>query len=482
MTIAPRLDPRQTPSLAMTPRLHRSVKLLQLSNVDLAAYVEEELERNPLLERDRIEEAEPPVAASPEREPARTERNDGDRRDGARNADLDAAGSMPWGAAHGAAAVDAPDGVERTAAGRVSLHDHVARQIRIAFDGRDERSIAVHLLGSLDDAGYLTTTIADASDRLGRGAVACERVLARLQRLDPPGIFARDLKECLGLQLRDLNRLDPVSGAVLDNLELVAKRDVAALRKIRGCSDRDILDVLGELKALDPKPGLRFEAGPVQAVVPDVVVRTGAAGGWNVELDAERLPRVLANGRYFAEVRGGARSDADKTFVAERWAEANWLVGALDRRARTILRVAREIVRRQDMFLTRGARHLKPLALRDIADALGLHESTVSRATSNKFVLTPRGVFELRYFFAAALDDTGGGPAHSAEAVRHRIKALVEDEPPAKALSDGDIARALRGDGVGIARRTVAKYREAMRIPSSVRRRREARRIGASRP
>jgi RNA polymerase sigma-54 factor len=298
-------------------------------------------------------------------------------------------------------------------------------------------------------------------------------VLAKVQRLDPPGIFARDLKECLALQLADLNRLDPVMQALLDNLDLVARRDMAKLRKCCGCGDDDIADMLSELKALDPKPGLKFDAELSQAMIPDVLVRANQAGGWHVELNSDTLPKVLANERYYAEISNSTRNKADREFLAERWNTANWLVKALDQRARTILRVAREIVRQQDMFLLKGVEHLRPLVLRDIAEALELHESTISRVTSNKYMATPRGIFELKYFFTAAIGSTGGGPAHSAESVRHRIKSLIDAEPPNKVLSDDNLVEILRADGIDIARRTVAKYRESMRIPSSVQRRRD---------
>jgi RNA polymerase sigma-54 factor len=231
--------------------------------------------------------------------------------------------------------------------------------------------------------------------------------------------------------------------------------------------------MLIELKALDPKPGHRFDAEPSQTVIADVVVRASQAGGWHVELNSDTLPKVLANERYYTEISGSTRNKADREFLVERWNSANWLVKALDQRARTILRVAREIVRQQDMFLLKGVEHLRPLVLRDIAEALELHESTISRVTSNKYMATPRGIFELKYFFTAAIGSTGDGPAHSAESVRHRIKSLIDAEPPNKVLSDDNLVEFLRADGIDIARRTVAKYRESMRIPSSVQRRRD---------
>ena len=479
MSLAPRLDLRQSQSLVMTPQLQQAIKLLQLSNVDLTAYVEEELERNPLLERAQAEENDGQAEEHADQPVQQTNSDASDRRDDAESLDVDAAGSMPWSSGNGSGGGSSGglglDGVEHTVAREVSLYEHLAQQIQVELPEGPEQLVAAHLLGSIDDAGYLKIDADAAIEQLGCTPDLYERTLLNLQRLDPPGVFARDLKECLRLQLAELNRLDPVSTTILENLELVAKRDFAKLRKLCSCSDQDILDVLNELKALDPKPGHKFYSGHVQTVVPDVAVRASQAGGWMVELNTDTLPKVLANERYYVEIQRNSRSEDDKVFVSEQWNSANWLIKALDQRARTILRVAREIVRQQDMFLVKGVEHLKPLVLRDIADALELHESTVSRVTSNKFIMTPRGVFELKYFFTASLGSTGDGPSHSAEAVRHRIRSLIDGETAKNVLSDDDIVEALRSDGIVIARRTVAKYREAMRIPSSVQRRRELR-------
>ncbi len=478
MSMAPRLDLRQTQSLVMTPKLQRAIKLLQLSNIELTAYVDEELERNPLLERAQTDDHEREAEERNDQPVQQTNSDTSDHLDHAESPDLDAAGSMPWSASSGPRSNDSSldfGGVEYTIAEETSLYEHLARQIQVECEDGPEQLVAAHLLGAIDDAGYLTIGTEAAIEQLGCTSGLFDHTLVKLQRLDPPGVFARDLKECLRLQLDELNRLDPVSSAILDNLELVAKRDFAKLRKLCACSDQDILDVLNELKALDPKPGHRFDSGHVEAVVPDVVVRASHAGGWMVELNTETLPKVLANECYCAEVQRNARSEDDKVFASEQWNSANWLIKALDQRARTILRVAREIVRQQDLFLVKGVEHLKPLVLRDIADALELHESTVSRVTSNKFIMTPRGIFELKYFFTASLGSTGDGPSHSAEAVRHRIRTLIEAETAQKVLSDDHIVEALQADGIVIARRTVAKYREAMRIPSSVQRRQELR-------
>jgi RNA polymerase sigma-54 factor len=327
------------------------------------------------------------------------------------------------------------------------------------------------LIESVDEAGYLRADLAEIAARLGAGRDECEAVLKVLQGFDPPGVFARDLAECLALQLKELDRLDPAMQTLLTRLDLVARRDIAGLSALCCLEPCDITDMIVEIRGLTPKPGLAFGNEPVQPVVPDVYVREGQDGAWNVELNSDTLPRVLVNGRYFAKVNGSARTREDKTYLADCLNNANWLVKSLDQRARTILKVAGEIVRQQDAFLTHGVRHLRPLNLKIIADAIGMHESTVSRVTSNKYMATPRGLFEMKYFFTASIAAVNGGEAHSAEAVRDRIRELVENERD-DVLSDDRIVTLLGADGVNIARRTVAKYREALRIPSSVERRR----------
>jgi RNA polymerase sigma-54 factor len=230
--------------------------------------------------------------------------------------------------------------------------------------------------------------------------------------------------------------------------------------------------MIAEVRQLNPKPGFAFGATEVQAVVPDVFVQAAADGTWNVELNSDTLPKVLINQNYYARVSKTACGDGDKSYLAECLQSATWLVRALDQRAKTILKVASEIVRQQDAFFAHGVQYLRPLNLKAVADAIGMHESTVSRVTSNKYMATSRGIFELKYFFTAAIAAADGGAAHSAEAVRHRIRQMIDEESPRNVLSDDTIVDKLRDSGIDIARRTVAKYREAMRIPSSVQRRR----------
>ena len=290
---------------------------------------------------------------------------------------------------------------------------------------------------------------------------------------DPSGIGARSLAECLALQLRERDRFDPAMQALVANLPLVARRDFAALRKICGVDAEDLAEMVTELRGLDPKPGRIFGGGTIQPVVPDVTVRAASDGSWLVELNSETLPRLLVNQTYAARVSKGKVSEADRSFVATCLQTANWLTKSLEQRAKTILKVSSEIVRQQDGFFAHGVEHLRPLNLKTVADAIGMHESTVSRVTSNKYMATSRGLFELKYFFTAAIAAHCGGEAHSAEAVRHRIKQMIDEESPQAVLSDDAIVTRLKAIQIDIARRTVAKYRESLRIPSSAERRRE---------
>ncbi|MDP2731654.1 MAG: RNA polymerase factor sigma-54, partial [Hoeflea sp.] len=358
-----------------------------------------------------------------------------------------------------------------------TLRDHVTEQIASTFTDPAERLIATELADLLDAAGYLAGDVSEIVERLGADPVQVDAVLAQLQDSEPAGLFARSLSECLALQLARKDRLDPAMAALLDNLELLARRDFAALTRICGVDEEDLLDMMAEIRALDPKPGTRFETGSSEMVVPDVSVRPSSDGGWNVELNPDTLPRVLVNQTYFATVSGKmAKNGAGQEFLSECLQTANWLARSLDQRARTIMKVASEIVRQQDAFLLHGVDHLRPLNLKAVAEAIGMHESTVSRVTSNKYMITPRGVFELKYFFTVSIASAeAGGDAHSAESVRHRIRVLVEQEAPEAVLSDDDLVDLLKQSGIEIARRTVAKYREAMAIPSSVHRRREKR-------
>jgi RNA polymerase sigma-54 factor len=504
MALSQRLEIRQGQALVMTPQLMQAIKLLQLSSLDLVAYVDSELERNPLLERGAENEND---SGSAEPEASETPVNDGDAQPADwlnenleinRTAiedrlDTDLGNVFPtelpepppraqtaefpapseW-AGVGAGGRDGEDyNLEAFVTAEMTLADHLTEQLACAIADPVLRLIGAHLIDLVDEAGYISGDLAMVAERLGAAPVQVEQVLATVQSFDPPGVGARNLAECLAIQLRERNRFDPAMQALLAHIDLLAKRDFVALRRICGVDEEDLADMVAEIRRLNPKPGLAFGSTLMQPVVPDVLVRSGPDGGWLVELNSDTLPKVLLNQTYYAEVSKSARNPTEKSYLSECLQSGTWLVRALDQRARTILKVSTEIVRQQDGFFAHGVQHLRPLNLRTVADAIGMHESTVSRVTANKFMATARGIFELKYFFTSSIASADGGDAHSAEAVRHRIKILIEAESAGGVLSDDTIVDKLREAGIDIARRTVAKYREAMRIPSSVQRRRE---------
>ena len=537
MAIGPRLDIRQTQGLVMTPQLQQAIRLLQLTNLELSQYVEQELERNPILERadsdgmseamdgaDHAQNGDPVVDVVGEAiaasdgiaddgtagDVAAVELNgveppDANRLDGAEGpldtdysetynhdsvfdwpasddkstADANAEGYEvgDWsGASTGLSGGEsATVTLEQVLSTEISLKDHVLEQMNILLVEPVLKMIGQDLVDHLDDAGYLREETGVIAARLGCEIELVDVVLDQLQYLDPPGIFARSLGECLALQLREKNRYDPAMAALIENLPLLAVMDVPQICATCEVSYEDAEEMIAELKALNPKPGLAFDYDVAAPVVPDVFVLEKPDGGWTVELNSDNLPRILVNRKYYAEVNDAARRKEDKAYISECLQSANWLIKSLDQRARTILSVASELVRQQDGFLANGVQDLRPLNLRAIAEVVGIHESTVSRVTSNKYVATPRGVFELKYFFTSALSAADGGDDHSSEAVRDQMRDLIGNETASTVLSDDKLVVMLRGSGVDIARRTVAKYRDAMGIPSSVQRRRTKR-------
>lgn len=502
MALTQRLEFRQSQALVMTPQLMQAIKLLQLSNLDLAAYVEGELERNPLLERtsegpaDATGRAEETAAGSTEAPSGEAAEEWGksdvngsaaiedsfdtpienvfpDAEAPARAAPSEPAAYSEWAGVGSGGREDGDYNLEAFVSAERTLGDHLAEQLSLATADPVRRIIGQHLIDSVDESGYLTADLTAVAEKLGAPLAEIEAVLAILQSFDPPGVCARTLSECLAIQLKERNRHDPAMQALLARLDLVARRDLAALRRICGVDDADLADMIAEIRRLNPKPGLAFGSAVVQPIVPDVFVRVGQDGGWLVELNSDTLPKVLVNQTYYSKVSKTAKGENDKSYLADCLQTATWLIRALDQRAKTILKVSTEIVRQQDAFFAHGVQFLRPLNLKTVADAIGMHESTVSRVTANKYMATSRGIFELKYFFTSSIAASDGGEAHSAEAVRHRIKQLIDAEPVDDVLSDDTIVEKLREAGIDIARRTVAKYREAMRIPSSVQRRRE---------
>jgi RNA polymerase sigma-54 factor len=489
---------RQGQSMVLTPQLLQAIKLLQMPSFELTAFIEAELERNPLLDRaEERQEHEPPAEVAVDSAPAdwaaetmpveaaELARDLGTEVENVFDADRSggSAGSSPaadgpglsggqWSGSGGGGDEDAAD-LEAYVASQESFSEFLTRQAMVALPDAGDRLIAAALIDGLDEAGYFRGDLAEVATQLGAPVERIEAVLATLQTLEPTGVFARDLAECLKLQLIERDRFDPCMAALIANLPLLAKRDLAALRRLCGVDDEDLLDMIGEIKRLDPKPARGFGGAPEPLAIPDVIVTAAQDTGWRVELNAEALPRVLVNESYAAVIKRGAAREEDRQYVSTQLQSAHWLTKSLEQRARTILNVASEIVRRQDAFLVEGVSGLRPLNLKTVADAIGVHESTVSRATSNKYMSTPRGLFEMKYFFTASLPSGGIGEAHSAEAVRYKIKQMIDAEDPRKVLSDDDIVVKLRAADIVVARRTVAKYRDNLKIPSSMDRRRQ---------
>jgi RNA polymerase sigma-54 factor len=508
MAISQRLDLRQTQSLVMTPQLQQAIKLLQLSNIELSAFVEDELSQNPMLERDDGDgpergDSETNAATEPtEVAPTTDEATGPDSLDKAAGENLPDAAEKPldmeyesvWDDQHprdisddvvGGFESHSPIGAggrsdfseglgdfESTLSEEPSLREHLTDQLALDVPEGADRIIGFHLIDMLDESGWLVGSADEVAEILGCDATRVESVLERLQQFDPPGVFARSLQECLALQLKDKGRFDPAMEMLIKNLELLGRRDKVALLKVCCVDEEDLTEMVAEIRALDPKPASSFREETVQSITPDILMQPHPDGGWFLELNQETLPRVLVNAEYFARVSKGVRDKDEKEYVTERYQTANWLVKSLHQRATTILKVASKIVKQQDAFFRHGVEHLKPLILRDIAEEIEMHESTVSRVTTNKFMATPRGLYELKYFFTSAIQSATGGDAHSAESVRFKIKALIESESQKSILSDDKIVDILRVDGIDIARRTVAKYRDSMRIGSSVERRR----------
>ncbi len=502
MALGPRLELRHTQTLVMTPQLRQAIKLLQFSNLEVAAFVEEELERNPLLERDERADLAPERPAPDQREPAQPSGDvepvssdllmQAGTLPGGDQAPLDAdhaeqfdngpseggygdAALSDWSVGRGAVAgpgAETLDGMAQLAAQGRTLREHLGEQLRLGIAAPRERLIGAHLIALLDGAGRVLVDDATLARALGSTPETVAAVRARMMRFDPVGLFATDLRGCLAAQLAERDRLDPAMATLLDHLELLGRRELRRLQALCGVDAEDLADMIAEIRALDPKPGAGFDAPQPQPIVPDVLMRPAPGGDFLLELNPETMPRLLVSEAFHARVLLRAPK-ADRAFLSEHLASANWLVKSLHQRAQTILKVSREVMRQQDGFLRRGVGHLRPLILRDIAEAVEMHESTVSRVTANKYIATPRGLFELKYFFTTAIAATAGGESHSAEAVRYRIRGMVSAETAQSVLSDDAIVAALRYEGVDIARRTVAKYRDALRIPSSVQRKRE---------
>ena len=501
MALGPRLDIRQSQSLVMTPQLQQAIKLLALSNLEIEAFIGDALEANPLLDvGDAAPVAETATVELPD-EARRTtletspvdqligEGKAGDDRpldidgaaldhdrdtgDGAERAGASEAPAQDWGGdIRGEGGGDAPS-IDERGAPEASLADHLSAQIGAVTSDGELAGLALYIIGQLDEAGYLPATLREIAAETGADPQAAEHALALVQSLDPTGVGARTLSECIALQAREADRYDPAMARLIDNLDLVARGELARLRRMCGVDEEDFADMLAELRRYDPKPGLRFGGIEAAPVTPDILLAATADGGWSLSINQDTLPRLIVNRSYHAELRGSCTDKASRGWLSDKLADANWLIKALDQRQKTILKVATEIVRQQDGFFRHGVAHLRPLTLRTVAEAISMHESTVSRVTSNKYLQCDRGTFEMKYFFTSGVGSADGEGGASAEAVKAAIRQLIDAEDPRAILSDDTLVDLLKGKGFELARRTVAKYREAIGLGSSVQRRRQ---------
>lgn len=460
-----RLDLRQSQTLVMTPQLQQAIKLLQLNNLEIAEFIEEEIAQNPLLEKKEADPADSNEAADA---PASKNESPSDDFDaGSAMADIGSGGSTNFEKLDNA--------FENSISTPETLRDHLVKQLHVSFNEPRDQMIAALLIDQLDEAGYLRTSEEELIEKFGCSEERLTRILTVMKQFDPTGIFANNLEECLALQLEEQNKLDKPTKILLDNLKLLADHDHKKLAEKCDVNETYLQDIISDIRSLNPKPAADFDHIVVQTAIPDVLMRRlpkNLGGGWRVELNTDTLPKVLVNNVYYKEVAKTATQKKDKEYLSNKLSSANWLIRSLDQRAQTVLKVASEIVEQQDAFFNYGIEFLKPLTLKDIAEEIDMHESTVSRVTNNKYIGTPRGIFELKYFFSTALISKDGTP-HSAESIRARIQTLTDDEDPKAILSDDKIVDVLKNEGIDIARRTVAKYREALRIPSSVQRRKE---------
>ncbi|NCO03884.1 MAG: RNA polymerase factor sigma-54 [Alphaproteobacteria bacterium] len=465
--ISQKLNLGQSQNLVMTPQLQQAIKLLQLNNHEIAEFIEEEIAQNPLLEK---AEKDPDQSNSDSEAPEseiETPREDFDA--GSAMSDMGSGGNTNFD--------KLDDAFENSMSRPETLREHLVEQLHLAFDDARDEMIGALLIDQLDEAGYLRSTPDELIEQLGCSEERLTRLLTKMRGFHPTGIFAHDLKDCLALQLEEKNLLDEPTKILLDNLNMLADHDLKGLAEKCGVNETYLQDMISDIKSLNPKPAGDFDHVVVQTAIPDVLMKKqpkNLGGGWRVELNNDTLPKVLVNNEYYTQVLSTASQKKDKEYLSQQLSSASWLIKALDQRAQTILKVAAEIVEQQDAFFNYGVEFLKPLTLKDIAEVIEMHESTVSRVTNNKFIGTPRGIFELKYFFSTALVSEDG-TSHSSTSIQARIQTLINEEDPLKVLSDDKIVDLLKTEGIDLARRTVAKYREGLHIPSSVQRRKQKR-------
>ncbi|MBR2033158.1 MAG: RNA polymerase factor sigma-54 [Alphaproteobacteria bacterium] len=486
MAITPRLEIKQSQSLLMTQQLRQAINLLQLNNIELNEFIEQELARNPLLEKEdehlnnQSDNFTSTIDSSYDDNNTEEFKTDIDYSTTFDDYGSDSEGyennsNHDWSEYNKSKdhrQNEDFDYFEEKASKEKSLYQFINEQIGIKFKSVADKIIATRLSDELDAAGYFRGNINDIAKNLKCSPKKVQKVLNSLKELEPSGIFAENLKECLKIQLKDKNRYDPVIAKLLDNLELLAQGKIKELQKICQVNIDDLSEMISDIKSLNPKPTSDWDSDTNAYIIPDIFVQRSKNGSYRVELNQMSLPRVLINHQYYSEL--SKHDKQAKRFLKENLSSANFLIKAMHQRATSILRVSEEIVRAQQDFFEHGIEKLKPLNLRDVAYNLEMHESTISRVTSNKYMHTPIGLFELKFFFSTAAGSYIGKEDVSTLAIKHKIKQIIATENKSSILSDDKIVEILSQKGIKIARRTVAKYRESMNIPTSAERKRNA--------
>lgn len=494
MALTPKLEIRQSQSLLMTPQLRQAINLLQLSNIELNQLLEQELNNNPLLVREDDQvDSQPDQPATPlEQFNLEDQSLPIDNPDFSPDLDYDnqfddfgsdresyqvESNYSSITSNHSAGpASDDYDFFEQSLAAEKTLCQLIDEQISLHFTSARQKFIAGILAEQLDAAGYFRGNLSEMAQNLKTSEFELRSVLEVMKGFEPSGIFAENLADCLTIQLRDLDRCDPAMTCLLQHLDLLANRNFKELKKLCQCDDEDLASMINDIKSLNPKPAASYNTETAVTVIPDVLVTRGKYGDYRIELNNQSLPRLLINYNFYSELMTGNQTDKSaKRYLKENLRHAGFLIRSLHQRATTILRVSEAIVNHQRAFFEYGINHLKPMNLKDIAYELELNESTVSRVTNHKYMHTPRGLFELKYFFSSAAGTFSGNEDTSTTAIKHRIKTLIETEKAEQILSDDQIVEILAQTGIKIARRTVAKYREAMNIPTSAQRKRQKR-------
>jgi len=476
MQISQNLKLKQSQSLVMTPQLQQAIKLLQLNNLELSNLINKELEENPFLENQNSEEAVD-VQEEKTNEIDESFSSGESQSDEPKNEDYEnrwdvETSSMNYSRNTNNESLDPGSIVEQTYAEKVTLKSILTNQAHLEFSDEKDRRISEILIDYIEPSGWFLQSLDEIESFSGFESDAIESVLKRMQKFEPSGVFARNLKECLSIQLQNTDPFSEKNITVVENLELLGEGNLKELQKITGMRDDELKESIKKIRLLNPKPGLKYSDENLDLLSPDVIVMKNNNDEWSVELNNSTLPKITVNNEYIREIESLKCNETDKKFISENINSAKWLIKAIEQRNITTLKISSEIINQQKEFFEKGKKFLKPMILKDVAKKIDMHESTVSRVTSNKLILTPRGIFEMKIFFSASINSMNDGESHSAASVRESLKKLITNEPLNSPFSDEALVSKLQLEGINLARRTVAKYRELLNIPSSSIRRR----------